>query len=243
DPSIFVLCLVGVGVFASICILDVSRNNSARHLARSKYLISALPLLFFGVWLGLQSLVSAYLLPFIDGWVWLTSIVLWVLGAGVVIAGGFLLGPVTALFAGIFLDEIAEHVEQHHYAQDPPGKAMPLAPSILTAVKFGILVLFANLIALLLVWLAGFGVIIFFIVNGYLLGREYFQFAAQRFHSEKDVNQLCRKFGLEVFLCGLIIAAFMSVPLLNFLTPVFAAIMMVHLYKAVSSRQPELSAR
>jgi CysZ protein len=37
-------------------------------------------------------------------------------------------------------------------------------------------------------------------------------------------------------LAGLVIAAFLAVPLLNLLTPLFAAAMMVHLHKAVSAR-------
>jgi CysZ protein len=39
-----------------------------------------------------------------------------------------------------------------------------------------------------------------------------------------------------VFLGGLVIAAFLAVPLLNLLTPLFAAAMMVHLHKAISAR-------
>lgn len=193
-------------------------------------------LLFFGLWLGLQGLVSTYVVPFIGDWVWVASILLWVLGAGIVIAGGFLLAPVTALFAGLFLDEVAEHVETHSYGDDVPGKSVPLAPSLYMAIKFGLLVLLANFVALMLVWLAGFGVIIFFLLNGYLLGREYFQFAAMRFCSERDASNLRKKFSFEVFLGGLIIAGIMSVPLLNLLTPVFAASMMVHLHKAVSGK-------
>lgn len=196
-------------------------------------------LLFLAVWLGLQSLASSYVLPYIDGWVWLASAFVWVLGVGVLVAGGILLAPVTALFAGLFLDEIAEHVERHHYSDQESGKDMPTLPSVIVSLKFGLLVLFANLLAIILVWVAGFGIIVFFVLNGYLLGREYFQFAAMRFRSEIEANQLRRKYGLEVFLGGLVIAGVMSIPLVNFLTPVFAATMMVHLHKMVSYRQPE----
>ncbi len=207
-------------------------SSRSRHVVMKSAGLTVL--LFFGVWLGLQGLVSGYLLPFIGDWVWVTTIILWVLGAGIVIAGGFLLAPVTAIFAGMFLDDVAEHVEKHHYPEDSPGRPMPMAASVLLAVKFGVLVLVANVVALLLVWLAGFGVIVFFILNGYLLGREYFQFASMRFRTEKESNLLRRKFSFEVFLAGLIIAGFMSVPLLNLLTPVFAATLMVHLHKNIS---------
>lgn len=210
---------------------------------RSRYVVlkslGLTVLLFFGVWLGLQSIVSTYLLPFLDGWGWLAASVLWLLGAGVVIGAGFLLAPVTAIFAGIFLDEVAEHVESEHYSSDPAGKAMALGPSIFLSAKFGAFVIFANLIALLLVWLAGFGLVVFFLVNGYLLGREYFQFAAMRFRGEMDAKALMKAYSMEVFFAGLIIAGFMSVPILNLLTPVFAASLMVHLHKAITYRLPE----
>jgi CysZ protein len=41
-----------------------------------------------------------------------------------------------------------------------------------------------------------------------------------------------------VFLGGLVIAAFMAIPILNLLTPLFAAAMMVHLHKAVAQSEP-----
>ena len=51
---------------------------------------------------------------------------------------GFLLAPVTAIFAGLFLDEVAKHIEQHDYPEDTPGKEMELVPSIFLAIKFAI---------------------------------------------------------------------------------------------------------
>lgn len=196
-------------------------------------------LLFLAIWLGLQNLVSVWLLPFLEGWTWLSAAILWLLGAGIIVTGAFLLGPVTAVFAGIFLDDVAEHVERQSYPDHRVGKAMALVPGVLMAVQFAAFVLFMNLVALMLVWLAGFGVIIFFVVNGYLLGREYFLFAAMRFKNTRDAKAVAKRYSLEVFLAGLLIAGFMSVPLLNLLTPVFAASLMVHLHKAIDLRLPE----
>ncbi|MDJ0612585.1 MAG: sulfate transporter family protein [Rhizobiaceae bacterium] len=192
-------------------------------------------LLFFGLWFLLNNLMTVYVIPFIEGWSWLVGILVWVLGAGVFVAAGFLLAPVTAIFAGLFLDDIAEHVERVRYPDDEPGQGVPFGPAILLALKFGAFVVGANLLALMLVWFAGFGVIIFFLLNGFLLGREYFQFATMRFRSEDDAKGILKKYSLEVFLAGLIIAAFMSVPVLNLFTPVFASALMVHLHKAVSA--------
>lgn len=196
-------------------------------------------LLFIGVWIAVEALFSTFLAPFLGPWPWVTTAIVWLLGAGMFIGAGFLLAPVTALFAGLFLDEAAEHVEETHYPRDRPGRAVPLGQSLWLTVRFTALVLFANLIALVLVLLPGINVAIFFLLNGYLLGREYFMFAAMRFRSEDDAARLRRRNSTEIFFAGMIIAGFMAVPVLNLATPVFAAAMMVHIHKSLSSRYPD----
>lgn len=56
-------------------------------------------------------------------------------------------------------------------------------------------------------------------MNGYLLGREFFEFAAMRFRSPADARLFRVKHRTTVFMAGLVIAAFLAVPFLNLLTP------------------------
>ncbi|TIV14169.1 MAG: sulfate transporter family protein, partial [Mesorhizobium sp.] len=160
--------------------------------------------------------------------------------AGIVLAVGMalLIAPVTAIVAGLFLDDIAEVVERTDYPDDPPGRAVPALHSLALAIKFFGVVVLGNIVALLLLLVPGVNIAAFFIVNGYLLGREFFEFAAMRFRPEAEAKALRRKYAGTVFLAGLVIALFLAVPLLNLLTPLFAAAMMVHLHKAVSARGP-----
>jgi uncharacterized protein involved in cysteine biosynthesis len=44
----------------------------------------------------------------------------------------------------------------------------------------------------------------------------------------------------QIFLAGLLIAMFVSIPIVNFATPLFAMAMMVHLHKRLSSKRVEL---
>ncbi len=191
-------------------------------------------LLFFGMWLGLQMLATNYLFPFLEGWTWVTSIIAWILGVGVIFGAGFLLAPISAIFAGLFLDEVADHIEETHYPDQRKGTPMPFGNSITLAIKFALLVIAVNFVALLLFLFAGLGVIVFFVANGYLLGREYFQFAAMRYRPEKEAHALRRKHWGTVFLSGMVVAGLMAIPILNILTPVFAAGMMVHLHKSIA---------
>ena len=184
-------------------------------------------------WLALPWVHS--LLPGLPSWAgWLSGII-----AAIALAFGMalLIAPVTAIVAGLFLDDIAEVVERTDFPGDPAGKAMPALRSLVLSIKFLGVVIAGNIIALLLLLVPGINIAAFFVVNGYLLGREFFEFAAMRFRPEAEARALRRKYAGTVFLAGLLIAAFLAVPLLNLLTPLFAAAMMVHLHKAVGARE------
>ncbi|AID34159.1 CysZ protein [Mesorhizobium sp. USDA 4775] len=194
------------------------------------------------LWFGLTSLVEwlalpwlQTLLPGIPSWAgWLGGII-----AAIALAFGMalLVAPVTAVIAGLFLDDVAEVVERTDYPRDPVGRAMPALRSLVLAIKFFGVVILGNIVALMLLLVPGINIAAFFIVNGYLLGREFFEFAAMRFRPEDEARALRRQYAGTVFLAGLVIATFLAVPLLNLLTPLFAAAMMVHLHKAVSARE------
>ncbi|MEL6752235.1 MAG: EI24 domain-containing protein, partial [Pseudomonadota bacterium] len=123
--------------------------------------------LFIGLWFALEALVSVFLLPVLPPWPWLTTAFAFLLGGGIVIGGGFVLAPVSAVFAGIFLDDVAEAVERKHYPSDPVGNPLSVLRSTLLSARFLALVVGANLLALALVLFVGLGVVVFFLVNGY----------------------------------------------------------------------------
>ena len=149
---------------------------------------------------------------------------------------GFLIAPGYFVFAGVFLDEIAEEVRSYPLSSDNPGKALSVSRSIGITARFFGLVLLGNFVALMLVMFLGLGVLVFFLLNGYLLGREYFQFAALRHHTSQEVETLRQKYSFEIFIAGLAIAVVLSIPIVNLLTPLFAGALMVHVYKGVAAK-------
>lgn len=207
-------------------------------------------LALIALWFGLYRLFDALALPWIDtllpgmpSWSgWLGVIAAIFAGIGLALGLALLIAPVTALVAGLFLDDVAEVVERSDYPADPPGRPMPAIPAMIMSLKFFGVVILANLLALLLLLVPGVNIGAFFAVNGYLLGREFFEFAAMRSRPEAEAKALRRKYAGTVFTAGLVVAAFLAVPLLNLLTPLFAAAMMVHLHKSVSARELALPA-
>ncbi len=202
-------------------------------------------LLLVGAWFGLKELFDWLALPWIDAllpgfpsWAgWLTLVAAVLAGIGLAVGLALLVAPVTALVAGIFLDDIAEVVERTDFADDPPGRPLPALTAFVLSLKFLGVVILGNLAALVLLLVPGVNIVAFFLVNGYLLGREFFEFAAMRFRSEAEAKAMRRRNAATVFLAGLIIAGFLALPLINLLTPLFAAAMMVQLHKRVAKAE------
>ena len=206
-------------------------------------------LVLVGLWFAIRGIFIWLALPWLDQLVpgipewagWMGFILAILAGIGLALALALLISPVTAIIASLFLDDVAEVIEKKDYPADPPGTAMPLSEALPSSLKFFGVVILGNLIALLLLLVPGVNLIAFFLVNGYLLGREFFEFAAMRFRSPADARAFRSKHQTKVFMAGLVIAAFLAIPFLNLLTPLFAASMMVHLHKSISQRDPSFS--
>jgi CysZ protein len=170
---------------------------------------------------------------------------LWVLAimAGFGLAAGavFLMPAVTSFVASFFSDEIAAEVEHMHYPVDPPGVPISLTRATIEGVKTGLLALLVYLIAMPFVLFAGLGFLIFLVANAYLLGREYFELAAMRFRPPGEAKAMRKTNAGYIFLAGMVIAAFVSIPLVNLATPIFAMAFMVHIHKRMTGRRNELS--
>jgi CysZ protein len=168
---------------------------------------------------------------------WLLAIAL---GFGLIAGAIFLMPAVTALVASFFADEIAETVERTHYPLDPPGRALPLPRAVLEGVKTALLAILIYLCCAPFLLLAGFGAVLFFLATAYLLGREYFYLAAMRFHPVAEAKALRRAHRTTLFIAGMFIAAFVSIPIVNLATPLFGMAFMVHMHKRLSGPRPEL---
>ncbi|MFD1329742.1 sulfate transporter family protein [Mycoplana ramosa] len=234
-------------------ILDAVRlalaNLFAPETRRVFWKVLGITVLFLIVlWFALRESFIAYALPYFDGYLtgvpdwagWLAVFVGIFASAGLALSLALLLAPVTAVVAGFFLDDVAEVVEQRHYPGDPPGNPLPLGTAIVSSIKFLGVVLLGNLVALLLLFIPGVNLIAFFLVNGYLLGREFFEFAAMRFRPPEEARLFRSKHATTVLLGGFAIAVFLAIPVVNLLTPLFAAGLMVHLHKLLTRVDPDL---
>jgi CysZ protein len=167
------------------------------------------------------------------------NIVLWVFtiaaALGLFIGMIFLTPAATALVAGLFADEIAELVERS-YPAEPLGAPLTIPRALLESVKFALLSIGVYLCAMPFLIVAGLGAVMFFFATAYLQGRQFFELAAMRFHPPAEAKALRKAHRGTVFGGGLLIAAFVSIPIVNLATPLFGTAFMVHLHKRLHVR-------
>jgi uncharacterized protein involved in cysteine biosynthesis len=155
-------------------------------------------------------------------------------GFGIIVGSVFLMPAVSSFVASFFVDDVAAEVEREYYAHEPSGAAVPLPVAVWEGVKTALLAVVVYLVALPFLFFAGLGVAIFFLAAAYLLSREYFELAAMRFRPAAEAKAMRRAHRGTVFTAGLLIALFVSIPIVNLATPLFGMALMVHLHKRLS---------
>jgi CysZ protein len=191
--------------------------------------LTAIVLFLLG--LGLDRLASS-MMPAAPTWLsWILSIVV---ALGLIASLTLLAAPTASLVASFYLDTIADAVEREIDPLGPLGRPLPLAASLYVGLRFATLSLLVNLAVVALTLFTGVGFAAFFVLNGYLLGREYFELAAMRHLSFPQAVDLRRQRSFDVFIAGVIVAVFVAVPLLNLFTPLFATAFMTRMMKRLT---------
>lgn len=213
--------------------------------------------LLLGIGLTIALLVAAYAgvlwliqswsgdgfsLPFIGEVTWLGDLLGWGSLGLMIVLSVFIMVPVASAITSLFLDDVAQAVEDLHYPQLPPVPRTSMSEALRDTVNFLGVLIAANTLALFLYVLLPFLVVpIFFGLNGYLLGREYFQIAAMRRIGRVEAKILRKKYRGTVWIAGCLMAVPLTIPLVNLLIPILGAATFTHLYHRISLRQASTS--
>lgn len=165
-------------------------------------------------------------------WPWAETLA--AIGAGLVllVAFFFMMAPVTAIFAGLYLDDVAGRVEARHYSQDIRGKPLSGFRAIQTSLQFALIILLVNIAVLPLVF-TGIGAVALIVANAYLLSREFFEMIAMRHMAVDEARLLRRENTLRVFAAGFVPALLSVIPVVNLVVPLFATSYFMHIFKQV----------
>jgi CysZ protein len=150
----------------------------------------------------------------------------------------FLMIPVASAITSLFLDDVAQAVEDRHYPAMPPVPPVSFMDGLRDTVNFLGVLIFANLMALFVYAILPVLIpFVFYGMNGYLLGREYFQIAAMRREGREGAKALRARHGKEIWVAGCLMVVPLSIPLLNLLVPIIGAATFTHLYHRLAARQ------
>ena len=173
-------------------------------------------------------------------WLWLNEVLSILFTAGALVAAVLLVGPVAMIVIGLFLDDIANAVDRRHYPQAGPPRRVPLAENLRSALGLAALAALLNVAALpLYIFVPGLNLVVYFVLNGGLIGREYFVLVAARRIEPQAQRDLRRRHSVCVFTAGCLIAVLLLVPGVNFVSPLFGTALFVHLIEAWRKPLPQ----
>ena len=192
--------------------------------------------LLVGAYAGFLWLINAlvgdeFTLPLLGPVQWLDDLLSWSSLFLMVVLSVFLMVPVASAITSMFLEEVAQAVEDRHYPHLPPAQAAPFWDALRDTVNFLGVLLAANIGAIVLYLLfPPASLFIFWALNGFLLGREYFTLAAMRRCGRARAKELRRTHLGTIWLAGILMAMPLSIPLVNLLIPILGAATFTHLY-------------
>jgi len=182
---------------------------------------------------GIEALTGdGVTVPGVDGPVtWVGDLLGWGSLGIMILLSIFLMVPVASAITSLFLDDVAQAVEDKHYRHLAPIPRVPFFDGLRDTVNFLGVLIGANTLAIfayfMLPFLAPF---IFYTLNGYLLGREYFQLAAMRRLGRAGAKELRQQHTGQIWLAGCLMAVPLSIPLINLVIPILGAATFTHLF-------------
>lgn len=189
----------------------------------------------FLLWLIEWLTAEPITLPGVGEVTWLGDLLGWGSLGLIIVMSIFLMVPVASAITSLFLDEVAQAVEDQHFPSLPDVPRVSFMDGLRDTANFLGVLIGANLFAFLLYAIFPFAAIfIFYALNGYLLGREYFQLAAMRRIGRARAKELRKQHQSTIWLAGCLMAVPLTFPLINLFVPILGAATFTHLYHAVS---------
>ncbi|MEJ6639536.1 MAG: EI24 domain-containing protein [Octadecabacter sp.] len=194
----------------------------------------------YAAWLALVDVVAdgPLVLPFVGEVTWIGSLLNWG-GLGVIVLMSILLMiPVASAITSFFLEDVADAVEAKHYPTLMPAPKVGFFDALSDTALFFFVLIGANIAALFAYAMLPFlAVPIFYALNGYLLGREYFTIAAMRREGRAGAKEMRRQFSGQIWIAGILMALPLTIPIMNLFIPILGAATFTHLYHRLAQTQ------
>lgn len=147
----------------------------------------------------------------------------------------FLMVPVASAFTGLFLEDVTDAVDARYYSQLPIAPRTRFMDGLVASANFLGLMIAVNVVAVFIYLALPIATpIIFWLVNGFLLGREYFTLVALRRLGRDGARALRKQHRGTIWIAGALMAAPLSIPILNLFIPVLGVATFTHLFHRIN---------
>ncbi len=154
-------------------------------------------------------------------------------GMAVALFISYFLFPLTLPLVMSFFDvATAEAIEKEDYPSLPAAEP-PFWPTLGQDARFVLKALGLNLVSLPFYLIPPLAPFVYYVLNGYLLGMEFFNIVAGRHISQDEARRLRARYKLSIIGAGALIAFSATIPLLNLITPIWGIGLMVHYFHAL----------
>jgi uncharacterized protein involved in cysteine biosynthesis len=162
------------------------------------------------------------------------------LGGLLVLVLSWLVFPaVVTTIMGFYLERVAGAVEAVDYPGRGPPRPQPVGELLSAMLRLTAVTALLNLLALpVYLFVPGINLFLFLALNGYLLGRGYFEVVALRRLDVGEARRVRSRFAGRIFVGGVVIAGLFALPLVNLVAPVVATVFMLHIFEALPRVEP-----
>jgi CysZ protein len=192
--------------------------------------------LLVGLWVGVDWALAGARVAAIP---WVDTLIAIAGGVAALVLAWLLFPALTLVILGFFLDGVVANVEKRHYPGVDAIRQRGVTAGLGGALRLALLALLLNLLALpIYLTLPAINFLVYYLLNGYLVGREYFALVALRRVDERAARAMWRRHRGRLILAGVAIVFLLSLPLINLVAPVTAAAFMLHVFEGLRRNGP-----
>lgn len=156
----------------------------------------------------------------------------WASGVGAVMLAWFLFPGIMALIVNFFDQRIARLIEEKDYPAAQPIEPR-FWPEFWHDLRFSLSALVLNILILPVYLIPVLGQVAFYMLNGHLLGKEFFVMVARRHKPLPEALALRRAHSRTIFIGGIFLTVLATIPMINLVAPFWGIALMTHLYHSL----------
>ncbi len=156
----------------------------------------------------------------------------WVASFGGIVLAWILFPGILPLIVSFFDEAIIRNIEDHEYPHAAPAIKIPFLQEFFHDLKFALKAILLNILVLPLYFVPMLNIFVFFSLNGYLLGSEFYFTVARRHLPYTEAKRAKRNNSFLIFIGGVLLVFLSTIPIINLFAPFWGIALMTHLYHA-----------